>query len=165
MSRLLPKFLEEDVPCNTIMAKVALFTVQTFPLERKTFHIVMLVPEMDYDPEKYPDVPVRPHLFAEYTYGDRSTWKHDFANIARHKALQLWHDRSDGSDSKAHLLFPGDTPHWGGVKRDGIAVACEGAGPHFDRMIASMIADACIALADDAKVKWMRGHPNVDFLD
>ena len=46
-----------------------------------------------------------------------------------------------------HLLFLGDTPYWGGVKREGIVVACSGVQPHFDRMIAGMVADGLIAMA------------------
>lgn len=165
-----PFFLTEEI------AKVALSfvgdAIEAFRrdgwLKRLMYHIVILAPSMKDDREAdypdYPDYPLRPHVLAENGEGDPSEWPHKFDNIARCKALQLWTGRNDGrTDSMAHLLFPGDTPWWGGVKRDGIVVACSGFQPHFDRMFAGMVADMCIALACDEKAKWMETHKD-DFL-
>ena len=63
-----------------------------------------------------------------------------------------------------HLLFTGETPYWGGVKRRGIVVTCSGVQPWFDKMVSGMIADAMVALAYDA---WMNSqiiNGQVDFL-
>lgn len=161
----LPRFPAKGA-VKTMMRDVAKFALSMGRLKRSTLHIVMLVPKMYYDSRMYPNHPLEPHLLAEYTHGDRSTWKHDFADIAKCKALQLWHERSDGgTDSTAHLLFPGDTPFWGGVRRDGIVVACSGVQPWFDRMISGMVADAYIACAHDDKVAWLEANPDEDYLD
>lgn len=163
MPELLPEFPTKGIAAK-IMADVALFVAGSFSIKRETFHIVMLVPSMDTS-GTYPDYPIRPHLLAEYSYGGKSGWERDFANIAQCKALQLWHDRNDGgTDSTAHLLFPGDTPFWGGVKRSGIVVACSGVQPWFDRMISGMVADAYIAVAHGEKAAWAETHPRDDFV-
>jgi len=66
-------------------------------------------------------------------------------------ALQLWHGRNDDrTDRIPHLLFPGDTPCWGGVKRHGIVVTCSGFQPHFGKMFSGMVADMCIGLSYNA---------------
>lgn len=160
---LLPNFLvPSDV--ETAMENVSRFAISQGFLKRETFHIVMLVPSMDTS-GTYPDYPIKPHLLAEYTRGDKRTWGHDLANIAQCKALQLWHGRNDGgTDSTAHLLFPGDTPFWGGVKRSDIVVACSGVQPWFDRMISGMVADMCIAMAQDLKEEWIKNHSHMDFI-
>lgn len=163
MPKLLPEFLTTDT------ALFAMRAVSSFVTERfsfKTFHVVMLVPAMNCEPGLYPNYPLSPHMLAEYTHGDKATWgNHDFANIAQCKALQAWHGRSDGgSDNLAHTLFPGDTPFWGSVYRELIATACSGVQPHYDRMIASMTTDMCIAIARGEKELWMKAHPRFDFL-
>ena len=124
---------------------------------RPNCHIVILVPSMKDDrATDYPDWPryaLEPIALYEHSSGDTNEWRHSYKDIARCKALQLWHERNDGgTDVLPHLLFSGDTPYWGGVKRDGIVVACSGFESWLDRMIAGMIADACIGTAYDA---WM----------
>lgn len=121
-------------------------------IRRQMCHIVILVPSMKDDKKSdysdYPDYPIKPHILLEHSIGDPQQWPHKFDSIARCKALQLWHGRNEGcTDCMPHLLFPGDTPYWGGVKRDGIVVACSGFQPHFDRMFAGIVADLCIGIA------------------
>ncbi len=130
------------------------------------FHIVMLVPGLEAKPmECYPHMPIYPHLLAEFSYGDHERWRYDFKGIARCKTLQLYQGRNNGgTDSSAHLLFPGDTPFYGGVMRDRIAVGCSGDKSWIDRMIAGMSIDISIALAHDAKVAWMKANPDACFL-
>jgi hypothetical protein len=129
-------------------------------LKRREFHVVVVGPQVITElsegvlfrsPYKRS---IGPHIMAERSEGDRADWKYAYQDIARGKALQLWEDRNDGgTDIQPHLLFEGDTPFWGGVKRSGIVVTCSGVQPYFDRMIAGMVADATIGLAYDA---WMR---------
>jgi len=137
-------------------------------LKRQMYHIIILVPSMKDDWEAgypdYPDYPIKPCVLAEESAGDLSEWPHRFDIVARSKALQLWTGRNDGrTNCIPHLLFPGDTPYWGGVKRDGIVVACSGFQEHFDMMFAGMVADICVAMACDEKTKWMETHKD-DFL-
>lgn len=116
-------------------------------------HVVVLVPAMtDHRKQDYPDwpdYPIRPVLLYENSFlNGKKELDARFDEIARCKALQLWTDRHDGgTDTKPHLLFSGDAPFWGGVKRDGIVVACSGVQPAIDRMIAGMIADMLVATA------------------
>ena len=118
----------------------------------ETCHIVVLVPAMKDDRASdyadWPNYQLQPHCIYEHSEGDKATWSHKFDDIARCKALQLWHDRNDDrTDCMPHLLFPGDTPYWGGVKRHGIVVTCSGVDPWFDKMISGMIADMIIGFA------------------
>jgi len=126
----------------------------------ETCHIVVLVPAMKDDrANDYPSWPnyqLQPHCMYEQSVGSKENWSHKFDDIARCKALQLWHDRNDDrTDCMPHLLFPGDTPYWGGVKRHGIVVTCSGVDPWFDKMISGMIADMIIAFAYNG---WMKGE-------
>lgn len=106
--------------------------------KRKTCHIIVMVPAADG----------KPYILVEYSYGDRETWKTKYDEIARSKAKQLWEERNDGrTDVMPHLLMTGDARYWGGVKREGIVVACSGVQPYIDRMIAGVIADLIIGCA------------------
>jgi hypothetical protein len=142
-------------------------------------HIVVLVPAMKDDRANdypsWPNYPLQAQLLYEESRhkicnimagpGTDNAWPHKFDDIARCKALQLWHDRNDDrTDIKPHLLFPGDTPFWGGVKRDGIVVTVSGFQPHFDKMISGMIADMCIAMAYDDWLESKDRKTDVDFL-
>lgn len=110
-------------------------------------YIVILVPSVEdareADYPNYPDYPIKPFVLYEYSKGDVINWPHKFDDIAHCKAQQLWRGQNtDGNTSSMPwLLFPDDTPWWGGVKRHGIVVACSGVQPHFDQMISGMIAD------------------------
>ncbi len=139
-------------------------------LKRRACHIVILVPSQKDAREKdypnWPNYPLTPAVLYEHSEGKGGEeWTHDFDQIARCKALQLWNGQNkDGNtDTMKHLLFPGDTPFWGGVKRQGIVVACSGVQPYFDQMISGMIADALIAFAQHTFEICDRG--NEDFID
>jgi hypothetical protein len=157
-SKVTPKFLTKEIAKRAVAA--ALKLMQDSPIKevfkRQACHIVVLVPEMEDGPlqfSPYPNYSIRPYVLLEESYGARETWSAAYDDIAKCKALQLWHGRNDTrTDVRPHLLFPGDTPYWGGVKRHGIVVACSGVQPWFDQMIAGLVADMCKALAYDA---WM----------
>ena len=156
---LLPKFLTRGVAESAIVSAVDM-TFRAIPVKREMLHVVVLVPEMDVTSRKWPDYPIRPFCIAQMSFGNMKDWPYKFDEIAQCKALQLWHDRNDGgTDITPHLLFPNDTPFWGGVKRHGIVVSCSGVQPWFDRMIAGITADVCVARAYDA---WMNSHDKAD---
>jgi len=158
---LTPKYLTEDLA--KLAVETALLTafsednsISTL-MKRRQCHVVVLVPAMhDARPENYPEWPDYP-LFAFPIYQcsfDKEKWEKPYDSIARCKALQLWGDRNDDrTDIIPHLLFPGDVPFWGGVKRHEIVVACSGVQPYFDKMISGITADIIAALAYDAYVK------------
>lgn len=124
--------------------------------KRQEGHLVILVPSMDdvreADYPDWPNYPIRPHLLHEQSVGEKDEWEYPFDEIARCKALQLWQGRNnDGqTDSNAHLLFPNDTPYWGGVYRHGFVVAFSGVQPWFDQMISGMTADMLKAVGREA---------------
>ncbi len=153
---LTPKFLTHLVAQQGVqIAFRAILNKESFvslTLKRHTCHVVVLVPGMtdarDADYPDWPDYPIKPVCIFETSYGDRSTWEHKYDAIAKCEALQLWTNRNDGRTSSIpHLLFQGDTPHWGGVKRDGIVVACAGVQSYFGKLISGIAADTMIALA------------------
>lgn len=157
---LLPKFLTSEVAEKAIYAAINAFEELTpINLERPQLHVTVLVPAMIDNDSDWPNLQVEPVEIASVDSGDKEKWPYDFANIARCKALQIWQDRSDGTNITPHLLFPGDTPFSGGVKREGIVVACSGLDECMDKMIAGMTADICIALAHDA---WMKSGDKAD---
>jgi len=124
------------------------------PPKRHECHVIVIVPGMEDDrPDypKYPDYPIHPVVLCEYTAGDPKKFAHPYCDIARCKGLQLWHGRNDDRTcNQPHLLFPGDTPFWGGVKRRGIVVACSGLQPWIDKFISGMVADLLVAMAHGA---------------
>jgi hypothetical protein len=127
-------------------------------------HIIVMVPGVeDVREEEYPDYPkypLYPVVFYEHSLGASTEWKYPFDSIARCKAQQLWRSQNDGrTDCEPHLLFPDDTPFWGGVKRQSIVVACSGYKPYLDKMISGMIADMIIALSYHA---WMTSADHKD---
>ena len=161
---LAPKFLTMDVAETAVETVIgALF--DTSPLnpmkgllprkDRGNCHVVVLVPAIKDDRANdfrdWPNYPIKPEPIYEGSFGEPATWQYPFKEIARCKASQLWEGQNDGrGPTAAHLLLPGDTPYWGGVKREGIVVAVSGFDEHFDRMAAGMIAEICIALARQA---------------
>lgn len=125
-------------------------------VSRNIGHVIVIVPAMKderaEDYPSYPDYPIHPYILYEESF-HKSVWPYEFDNIARCKGLQLWHERNDDrTDCIPHLLFPGDTPFWGGVYRHGIVVAFSGTQPYFDKMVSGMVADLCVGLAYHA---WM----------
>ena len=136
---------------------------------RTSCHVVILVPGMtDHRAEDYPDwpnYPIRPVCLYEESRGDPSKFKYQFDNIARCKALQLWTDRNDGrTDCIPHLLFSGDTPWWGGVKRHGLVVACSGLQPRLDKLISGIVVESLVALAYEAWQESPDREQKLDFL-
>jgi len=138
-----------------------------FRTKREGCHIVVMVPEMEVADEPdildtYPNYPVLPVILLERSF-KREKWTANYAEVARCEALQLWQDRNDGrTDIMPHLLYSGDCPFWGGVKREGIVVACSGVEPWFDRMIAGIIAEMLIAGSYHA---WMKSEDKKEDLD
>jgi hypothetical protein len=161
---LLPKFLTRKI-AGEAMRLAAQTAIATGHLKRETFHIILLVPGMKTEDHTFfPNFPIVPHMLAEYTHGDRKTWQRDYANIAQCKALQLWQGRNfGGTDSVSHLLIEGETPYRGGVKRDGIVVACSGVDSEDDQMISGISIDISIALAHKARLAWQAANPGIDF--
>lgn len=155
----LTKELAEEAIKNAVTA-----ASKNFPLRRKDLHVVMLVqclevpiisdPEV-FRPEDY--VPVT-KLLCEISFGNITEWEHDFKSIARCKSIQVRDGRNPGAPqlaTPAHLLLHGDTPFWGADKTEGIITACSGVQPWFDRGISRTVNTNAIALAHEAKEKYM----------
>jgi hypothetical protein len=163
-----PKFLNNataNLAINLITEAIQHPMIQV-DLRRNAFHIVVLVPKMEIGLGSHQMYSTQPHTLAEYSH-NKNLWPQsaNYDKIAHCKALQLWYGNADGgTDTKPHLLFSGDTPFWGGVKRDGIVVACSGVQPYFDRMISGMVADICIAYAYHAWATSRDKEKGVDFL-
>ena len=156
---LTPKFLTSE-----IAAHVATQVLTTTLLDggsisklvkRKEGHLVILVPSMEdvreADYPNWPNYSISPYILHEQSVGEKEGWERPFDKIARSKALQLWQGRNDDgqTDSNAHLLFPNDTPYWGGVQRHGLVVAFSGVQPWFDQMISGITADMLKAIGRD----------------
>ncbi len=155
-----PKFLTSEIAKTAIVSAIntVFHSDATSALQpkREQLHVVVLVPGMNDDRPDYPEWPnyqIQPVVLYEHTLGNVDNFPYPFNDIARCKALQLWHNRNDDrTEIMPHLLFPGDAPFWGGVKRQGIVVACSGIQPWQDKLISGLSADLMIALAYNA---WM----------
>jgi len=138
-------------------------------LKRHHCHIVALVPAME-DARKanypsWPNYPTQAYPLYQKSVGNKSKWEYPYDEIAMCKALQLWTDRNDDRTAPIpHLLFPGDTPFWGGVKRRGFVVTCSGVQPWFDKMISGFTSDGIVALAHDAFINDKEVQEGVNFL-
>jgi len=148
---LKPVFLTQNVAKRAIMiVRKMLEESMAHDLKRLHMHIVVLVPSLNDEGREYPDYPLEPVILYQASFAkvEAGPWAHKYDEIARSKALQYWHCRNNGYETTpSHLLFPNDTPFFGGVKREGIVVACSGVQPYFDKMISGMVCDLCIALA------------------
>lgn len=154
---LTPKFLPVKA-VKKLVPKIVTFVLENFPVKRQACHVVILVPSMiDGRVDNYAEWPnyvITPYVLYQESFGNENDWPYRFDEISQCRVLQLWQDRNDGGSGVIpHLLFPGDTPRWGGVKREGIAVACAGIEPAFCRMTSGMIADALIACAHENMAK------------
>ncbi|PID51893.1 MAG: hypothetical protein CR972_04710 [Candidatus Moraniibacteriota bacterium] len=155
---LTPKYITPEICKKAVQAAFSLTMIEGGALydymKRHHGHTIVLVPAITDDRERdypdYPHYPIEPYLLYEESFGDKSNWEHPYDEVVKCKGLQVWHDRSDGKSITPHLLYPGDTPYPGGVKREGIVVAYSGVQEHFDRMIAAIIADIIISLAKHA---------------
>jgi hypothetical protein len=170
---LTPKYLTKEITKQAVaLALNAVVNEGAFlrpHLKRHHCHVVVLVPGMEdareADYPDWPDYPLKPVALYEQSVGDPAQWEHRYDNIARCKALQLWTDRNDDRTSPIpHLLFSGDTPYWGGVKRRGIVVTCSGVQPWFDKLISGIVADTIVALAHHAYENDEETKKDVDFL-
>ncbi len=160
------KFLTREIAEFAVMKIVPLIREMKSSLNRQVCHIIVLVPakkETHTDLCGYPYYEIEPRVLFEYSLGDPETWPRKFNEIAFSKALQLWQGRNDDrTDCMPHLLFPGDTPFWGGVRRYGFVVACSGFQPRYDQMFAGLIAEICAAMAYDA---WMTSPERTDIIE
>ena len=160
MELITPKYLNKGIASQAVDLALNAVVVDNSSfvgglIKRSDCHIVILVPAMEDVREAgypdYPHYPLQPYILYERSVGVPAQWKHPFSDIARYKALQLWTDRNDDRTCPIpHLLFSGDTPYWGGVKRCKIVVACSGFQPWFDKMVSGIVADVLIALAHNA---------------
>jgi hypothetical protein len=171
---LTPKYITEDVVKKA--ARMAIRAVMTDPesavkdlVKRFHCHIVVLVPAVEDarldDYPAWPNYPTQPHALYQVSHGSTMDWEHPYDDIARCKALQLWTGRNDDRTSPIpHLLFPGDTPFWGGVWRRGFVVTCSGFQPWFDKLISGITSDSVVALAHHAYENDQERLGGVDFL-
>lgn len=182
--KLMPKFLTQEMARKAIEHVWAVIvcggTYHAFIPKRRACHIVVIAPEMevpnDGEPETYPNYPLKPVILHEQSFGvvdpdsndydqadPEMRWTANYADIARCKAFKLWNNQNDGrTDILPHLMYSGDSPFWGGVKREGIVVACSGVEPWFDRMISGIVADMLIAGSYHA---WMSSKDKKEDLD
>ncbi|MBP9772077.1 MAG: hypothetical protein KBD16_04135 [Candidatus Pacebacteria bacterium] len=167
-----PKFLTKDLAASAYeVAREALYVgLPTVAPKRRQLHVVVLVPGMEDGAEfGFPDWPnyqLQPVCLFEASFGNPSEFEYPFIEIAQCKALQLWQGRNEDGHTGVfpHLLFPGDAPFWGGVKREGIVVTCSGIQPHLDKLMAGMMADMLIASAYEAWLKSQDTKDDVCFL-
>ncbi len=181
-----PKFLTEEMARTAV--RVAIQTILNPPdvdqhgfgheeLKQylkptdKQCYVVILVPGViDHVAEGYhpdwPDYPLNPVLLYEHCERDGvDVFEAKFRDIAKNSALQLWTDRNDGrTDSPPHLLFQGDTPHSGGVKRHGIVVTCAGAQHYTNKLISAMVVELLVAMASAAWESSADYRQYVDFV-
>lgn len=149
MAVVTPKFLTRDLiekavdlVINGVFLSNALDGIAK---PERVGHVVVFVPGVEH---RTGTVNIVPMCIFEKSF-NRDMWKSPYSLIAMSKATQLWTGQNtDGATSvMPHLLMPGDTPYWGGVKRDGIVVAFSGDKSTIDQMISGMVADAIKALA------------------
>ena len=171
MKLLTPKYLTQEIAEKAVVAalEVAFKSHLTPFLKRQQCHVVILVPAMkDARTDNYtewPNYPTRAYPLYQKSVGNKDQWEHPYDEIAMCKALQLWTDRNDDRTAPVpHLLFSGDTPFWGGVKRRGVVVCCSGVQPWFDKMISGLVADILVALAHDAYENDEERKAGIDFL-
>ena len=143
-----PKFAVVAIACaNTTLLGTALRDYLKLQ-EVGAIHMVVAVANADGNPII---------LHQETNGGNGKPFKKPYPEIARSKALQLWFGKNGGhgGSPSPHLLFAGDTPYHGGVKREGIVVACsaDGLKPWVEVFISGMVADMLIALAHQAWVE------------
>lgn len=167
---LTPKFLTKEVAREAVEAALcAAGRVPDIFSQGTRHHIVVLVPGMvddrpDYASWPYYDIKPMCLYEASVTIDTDGPSAGDVRrDIVRCKALQLWHGRSDGG-IQPHLLFSGDTPYWGGVRRHGLVVACCGYKPYYDAMICGIAVDAMVAMAQHAWLNSDDKKIGLDFL-
>jgi len=105
-----------------------------------------------------------PEVLHFKSFTSTNGWKYPFDKIARSKSIQLWSGRNNGNGhTPPHLLFLGETPYYGGVKRDGIIVTCSGFEESEDSEISTKIASELITMA---RVAFVHSEArNKDFIE
>lgn len=158
MNVVTPKFMTPEMVgqvVDMVLNATILNERMKHVFKRQACHVVVLGPAVEDAREaEYPDwpnYPIMPAVIFERSVG-KEDWPRNYENIAQCKAQQLWRGQNTegNTDSVPHLLFPDDTPFWGGVARHGIVVACSGVQPYFDQMVSGMIADGIKAFGRDA---------------
>lgn len=161
MNLVTPKFLTKahaEEAVHTAFNALFVHGKTVFKPKRMMAHVAIIVPARqriiaEMSPRDIKDE-YEPVLLYEESFGHPDEFPGPFVEIARSKARELWFGQQDGgTEPLPHLLYPGDTPFWGGVKRWGITVAASGEDPWNDRMLAGITADAFVALAYG---EWMR---------
>jgi len=108
------------------------------------FHVSISVPC------RWNGIPARAMLY-ERSFGDVSgKWRYPYHAIAQSKNRQMAEEQSDGASISPHLLFPGDTPYWGGIEVERVIVTCSGFKEPADREASCWVANKFIALAREA---------------
>lgn len=158
-SRLVPpKYLTSAIAETAVEAAAACFlkNPSIAPLlRRQQCHVIVVVPARRVDTVTGRILGVEPHiLFDRLVRETTEPCSLPLRQFAYSKGLQLWEGRNDGrTDVQPHLLMPGDAPLWGGVKRDGVVVACSGFQPWIDTAYSGVTADLCVGLAYEAYSK------------
>lgn len=153
-----PKYLTAEIAEMAIETAAVCFleNPKIAPLlHRQQCHVIVVVPARRIDTVTGRNLGIEPHILFERLV-KRTAERCDLPlqQFAYSKALQLWEVRNDDrTDVQPHLLLAGDAPLWGGVKRDGIVVACSGFQPWLDKAFAGVVADLCIGLAYEAYSK------------
>lgn len=158
-SRLVPpKYLTATIAETAVEAAAACFlnnpSIAPF-LRREQCRVIVVVPARRVDTVTGRILGIEPRILFDRLVGETAEpCGLPLQKFAYAKALQLWEGRNDDrTDVQPHLLMPGDAPLWGGVKRDGIVVACSGLQPWLDKAFSGMVADLCVGLAYEAYSK------------
>jgi hypothetical protein len=106
-------------------------------LTQEAFRIVIVVPCSDGS--------LRPQVLHEASVGERKNRNTTDDDVIRGKALQFWHDPTAINNCVVHTIS--------GIKRDGVAVVCEGVQPHFGHMVAGIVLSVMEGLALDERQK------------
>ncbi|MEK9158350.1 MAG: hypothetical protein AAB638_04195 [Patescibacteria group bacterium] len=146
-----PKFLTVDMAQRAIRHVFNLIMDPKSPLgqeitdeeRRSGFHVVINTPAL------IDSLLGRATLF-EQSEGNPRSWPYPFKDIAQCKMKQMLEGRSDGTSVSYHLLFPLDTPYWGGDTKDGLVTTCSGFTQESDHAVSAAINEKLIALAQEA---------------
>lgn len=161
-----PRILTKELAAQAveIALKACMFSEEMRSIVRHPMcHIVVMVmAEHERDYQTF----FEPYVLYQRSVGNTDDWPRPYNEIAYKKARQLWRGQnSDGNtDIQPHLLVPGDTIFWGGVKRHGIVVACSGVQPYFDQLISGVTADFIKALARHAYENSREKNEQISFL-
>lgn len=133
-----------DMVCPAIRA-----AMESGAIKRKDLHIVVMNPATrPFEVEREEDA-----ILYEVSFGDPSTWEHDYKAIARAKAIASWRTGLPTHvvvQTMPYLLQANedysDTPYYGSVNLLGMPVGASGVEAWNDEMISYWIAAACRAV-------------------